>query len=230
MTASNLPRGVRNSNPGNIRWGDPWQGLVPIDQRLDPDFCQFVDPAWGIRALARTLITYQDKHGLRTVRGIISRWAPDSENNTDAYVHAVCLQTGLDKREPLNMHRYDHLRPLLEAIIRHECGKGPMRTANTWYANDVIEVALQRAGVVREAAAVAAVPVTKETIGATTTGLVGMAQIGEVMPSVIAAVEKADSHISSGSMVRIGFGLLLIAVSVYIAWSQVRKYRDGVVA
>ncbi|ECP9801264.1 structural protein, partial [Salmonella enterica] len=25
----NTPRGIRNNNPGNIRWGDDWKGLVP---------------------------------------------------------------------------------------------------------------------------------------------------------------------------------------------------------
>lgn len=27
MTTS---RGIRNNNPGNIRWGDDWKGLVPV--------------------------------------------------------------------------------------------------------------------------------------------------------------------------------------------------------
>lgn len=224
------PRGVRNSNPGNIRWGDPWQGLVPMAQRTDPDFCQFVDPSWGVRALARTLITYQDKYHLRSVATIISRWAPASENDTNSYIRAVSQQTGFEPGQQINMHRYDHLRPLLEAIIRHECGAGPLKTPNTWYANDVIEVGLQRAGVVREASAVASLPVTKEAIGATATGTIGVAQAAEVLPAVVDAMTKADSHISSGSMVRIGFAVLLIVAAGVIAWSQVRKYQQGVVA
>lgn len=224
------PRGVRNANPGNIRWGDPWQGLLPVDQRTDPEFCQFVDPSWGIRALARTLIAYQDKHDLRTIRGIISRWAPSNENDTEAYIRAVSRQVGHDADAALDLHSYEHLRPLTEAIIRHECGLGPLKNDNTWYANDVIEVGLQRAGVVREAPAVASVPVTKETIGATTTGVVGVAQVAEVLPAVVDAMTKADSHISSGSLVRIVFAVLLIGAAGFIAWSQVRKYQQGVVA
>lgn len=69
------PRGIRNNNPGNLRWGDPWQGLVPEAQRTDKDFCQFVAPAWGIRALAITLISYQDKHDLHTVPTGSMGWA-----------------------------------------------------------------------------------------------------------------------------------------------------------
>lgn len=41
---TNSPRGIRNNNPGNIRWGDDWKGLVPKEQRTDKAFCQFVAP------------------------------------------------------------------------------------------------------------------------------------------------------------------------------------------
>ncbi len=44
MTAS---RGIRNNNPGNIRRGDDWLGLVQADKCTDKDFCQFTAP--GIR-------------------------------------------------------------------------------------------------------------------------------------------------------------------------------------
>ncbi|MEQ2017041.1 structural protein, partial [Photorhabdus bodei] len=39
-----MSRGIRNNNPGNIRWGDDWQGLIPASQRTDKSFCQFVSP------------------------------------------------------------------------------------------------------------------------------------------------------------------------------------------
>ncbi|EEG5394356.1 structural protein, partial [Salmonella enterica subsp. enterica] len=34
----NTPRGIRNNNPGNIRWGDDWKGLVAKSQRTDKSF------------------------------------------------------------------------------------------------------------------------------------------------------------------------------------------------
>ncbi len=52
-----LPRGVRNNNPGNIRLGIAWNGLAP--EQTDPDFCQFITPQFGIRALCIVLLTYQ---------------------------------------------------------------------------------------------------------------------------------------------------------------------------
>lgn len=35
----------------------------------------FEAPEWGIRVIARVLITYRDKHGVNTVNGVVNRWA-----------------------------------------------------------------------------------------------------------------------------------------------------------
>jgi hypothetical protein len=224
------PRGIRNHNPGNIRWGDKWQGLVPQFERTDAAFCQFIDPTWGIRALARVLINYQDKHGLNTVRKIIARWAPPNENNTPVYVEAVCKITSFGADEPLDLHRYEAVRPLVEAIIRHECGRGPAKTRNTWYDAATVDAGLRLAGMVKPAQTFARMPVTKETVGASATATIGLAQIADAGPILMDAMDKSEAHLSSGSIVRIVFGVATIAVAVYIAWSQVKKYQQGVVA
>jgi hypothetical protein len=123
-----IPRGVRNNNPGNLRrTNDPWQGLTPRQTNID--FFTFKSEIYGIRALARTLIAYQDEHRLRTIRQIISRWAPANENDTGAYIESVAKRTGLDADRPLDMHRFDHLKPVVEAIIRHENGLQPYTDA-----------------------------------------------------------------------------------------------------
>lgn len=134
------PPGIRNNNPGNIDYHPEikWQGLaVPPNAGR---FCRFKAPVWGIRALARNLITYQDKRGLNTVACIIKRWAPPSENNTAKYVHDVCEWTRLRPDEPLDLHTHAHLRPLVEAIIKKENGIQP-------YDGAVIDKALGMAGV-----------------------------------------------------------------------------------
>ena len=74
-----------------------------------------------------------------------------------------------------------------------------------------------------------AVPVTKETAGATVTAGIGLAQLADVMPQVSAAMDKAQGHISSGDTVRIIFGIATIVVAGFIAWSQVRKHQKGMV-
>lgn len=87
----NVPRGLRNNNPGNIRRSkDNWQGLAK--KQTDPDFFQFESIAWGYRALMKTLQTYRRKYGLQTIAEMIARWAPADENDTAAYVRAVCRE------------------------------------------------------------------------------------------------------------------------------------------
>lgn len=117
------PRGVRNNNPGNImKGGDNWQGEV---QGNDPRYATFETPEAGIRAMGKTLLTYQDKHGLNTVEGIIARWAPATENNTDAYVATVAKAMGVKPNEALNLRDADTLNNLTRAIIRVENGEQP---------------------------------------------------------------------------------------------------------
>lgn len=217
-----LPRGIRNNNPGNIEWGDPWQGLVPVNERTDSRFCQFVSPAYGIRALARTLITYQDKHNIRTVEAAINRWAPPVENDTGAYVRAV--QKAVDG-DMVDMHDYRYLRPLVEAIIKHENGVGPLKNANTWYDSDAIDEGLRLAGVRPESTG--KIPVTKETVGASATGAVGVAEIAEVLPAVVSAIKGSEDHLSSGQVARVVIGLVLVAAAAFIAYSQIKKHRAG---
>lgn len=141
-------RGFRNRNPGNIDYNraNKWQGQVGLgDAWLAPQqrrFAEFVSHEYGIRALAALLSTYQDRHGLNTVRGIINRWAPPGENITSAYVRAVCEGMGVGPDDTINVHRFEHLRGLVLGIIRHELGGQP-------YAFAVIDEALRLSGVPR---------------------------------------------------------------------------------
>jgi hypothetical protein len=139
MTTSEAARGIRNNNPGNIRKSkDPWQGLA--EQQTDPDFFVFQSPIYGIRALARTLITYQDKYGLGTITAIISRWAPPTENKTDAYISEVIAKTGFTADQAVNMHSYADLKAVATAIIWQENGHQP-------YTATQLDKALVLAGV-----------------------------------------------------------------------------------
>ncbi len=128
MTNKTPSRGIRNNNPGNLRRSkDPWQGLA--ESQTDEDFFIFKTPIYGIRALARTLIAYQDEHGLRTIGKIINRWAPANENDTAAYISFATEGAGFAADQPLDMHSYDDLKPLVLAIIKHENGQQPYTAA-----------------------------------------------------------------------------------------------------
>ena len=134
-----LPRGIRNHNPGNLRRSaDPWQGLAAT--QTDAEFFQFASAKWGIRALARTLIAYQDKVGLRNIKQMIGRWAPPVENDTGVYVRVVAAAVGVGPEERIDVHDYAILRPLVLAIIKHENGQQP-------YTDAEIDAGLVLAGV-----------------------------------------------------------------------------------
>lgn len=236
------PRGIRNNNPGNIEWGSPWQGLVDRATATDPRFAQFIDPASGIRALAVTLITYQDKRRaadgspIDTIFEAISRWAPSVENNVDAYAtevsKAITASRGVTTgpHDVLDFHDYDTLFGLVSGIIRHENGAGPKTTGiNTWYDDVQIEEGLRRAGVVKPVKVVSAgkVPITPETTAAGGVAAVGVVQLGDVVPAVVDAIEKSHTDLTSGQWLRIGIGAVSVALAVYIAFVQAKKRKAG---
>lgn len=115
-------RGERCRNPGNLdRTRDQWIGQSAT--QTDSRFVQFDSAHDGIRALARVLLNYFRKYRLQTVHAIVSRYAPMTENDTQAYVNfvAAALQTlphaVIDVADPNVLH------PLVRAIIRFENGR-----------------------------------------------------------------------------------------------------------
>jgi hypothetical protein len=117
-------RGERNRNPGNLDRvpGQHWLGMSQ-DQSGDPRFVVFDEPKWGIRALAKTLLTYYRKHGRNTARKIINRWAPSTENDTSAYVLHVAKLLQLGPDEVFAVDSAPMLQILTKAIIQHENGR-----------------------------------------------------------------------------------------------------------
>ena len=83
------PRGLRNTNPLNIRRvvGTVWKGQT-VEQN-DPKFVQFASLDWGIRAAFAILQTYRRKYDATCIEAIIGRWAPSTENNTAEYINGV---------------------------------------------------------------------------------------------------------------------------------------------
>lgn len=116
------PRGIRNNNPLNIRHNrnNRWQGVY--EQQTDPEFVRFASMQFGIRAGFIIIRNYM-KQGHKDVASIISRWAPSSENNTDAYIRHVCEISGLSPFQELRFEDKDTMVALVDAMIRVECGK-----------------------------------------------------------------------------------------------------------
>jgi len=119
------PRGIRNNNPGNIRGSDlfKWDGEIGRD---DKDFVIFARPEDGLRALARTLRTYRNNYGIQTIKGIINRYAPPSENITSSYAQHAAKAVGVPMDAPLEAHEYPKL---MHVIVLHENGVQPYTDA-----------------------------------------------------------------------------------------------------
>lgn len=123
------PRGIRNNNPGNIdRTAEKWQGMA-ADQSSDSRFVVFSAPVWGLRALAKVLLSYQRKHGLRTPAAIIGRWAPPVENDTGAYARQVAKALGVGVGDQIDLQQPETLQRILPAIVQHENGQQPYPAA-----------------------------------------------------------------------------------------------------
>jgi len=74
------------------------------EAQTDRAFVQFKSLEWGWRAAFYLLTrTYYHKYRLYTIRSIISKWAPASENNTEAYIQNVSKLTGIAPDEPLGI-------------------------------------------------------------------------------------------------------------------------------
>ncbi len=116
-----MSRGLRNRNPGNIRRsGVRYKGEVRPS--TDPAFKQFGSMALGYRAIFVLVETYRIRYGIDTVRGIVSRWAPSSENDTGAYIRTVCRLTGLDADRKIDTRDRATMTALAAAISRVENG------------------------------------------------------------------------------------------------------------
>ncbi|NCO44923.1 MAG: structural protein, partial [Vibrio sp.] len=98
--------------------GTKWRGRMGNDGR----FIIFDKPEHGIRAIARILNTYQDKYGINTLEGIILRWAPPHENDTDSYIKHAEKELKISRHTPIGAQHYESL---IKVIIKHENGVQP---------------------------------------------------------------------------------------------------------
>ena len=132
-----MTRGIRNNNPLNIRHSaDCWEGRRK--EQTDKSFVQFETMAYGYRAAWKILQTYYERFCMEgkpyTVRNIISRWAPPTENDTEAYIKNVLSMASIGGKEkllpPSNVLSYGRLIRMVAAMTCIECGI-PYREVNT---------------------------------------------------------------------------------------------------
>jgi hypothetical protein len=115
------------NNPGNIKV-TPWSIAHGAQGNLK-EIATFATPEAGSQAMSDLLQSdiYKGK-GINTISGIITKWAPPSENNTAAYIKFVHDATGLDANTPLTAEQYGAVK---DAMIRFEgAHSGPRAVAS----------------------------------------------------------------------------------------------------
>lgn len=140
---STPPRGIRNRNPLNLvhSSANRWQGLdePPSDGRM----CRFTADQWGIRAAAVLLRTYRTKYKLLTIRQLVERWAPASENDPGRYAQVVAEYMGQTPTYIPDLNDPMELENMLRGMCRMENGPGPLE--GEWYTNLVWEQGIKLA-------------------------------------------------------------------------------------
>lgn len=116
-----MSRGLNNNNPGNIRKSPTvWQGEKTPS--TDAAFKQFTSMAYGYRAMLKLLQNYSRLNGCKTIRQMINRWAPPSENNTDNYIRAVCAGAGVQPDQVIDVSNRNVMCRIAAAMSRVENG------------------------------------------------------------------------------------------------------------
>lgn len=119
---TDLPRGMRNNNPGNIVIaGNDWRGKVPVAQNTDKKFEQFETYQYGIRAMIVLLKNYIDRYGLKTLSSIITRWCSGG-CDLNVYMQVMTQVTGYTANQPLTANR-ETLKRLVRGIAQVEQGQ-----------------------------------------------------------------------------------------------------------
>ncbi len=121
-------RDVRNNNPGSLRRTNIiWQGQLTLplemneEQQGETEFCVFVTPLMGFRALALDLHTAIMK-GYNTIEKLIAHYAPPTENDTETYILDVVKAMGVDRGIVLSPNDVGQMYSLGKAVATHESG------------------------------------------------------------------------------------------------------------
>lgn len=117
-----MSRGLRNCNPGNIRQSrSNFKGEVRPSR--DSAFKQFESMAYGYRAMFVLLNSYHKRYGLTTIREMISRWAPPTENFTEGYIRLVSERSGIAADAEVDSRSERDMVPIVAAMSEIENGK-----------------------------------------------------------------------------------------------------------
>ncbi len=111
-------RGMRINNPCCIRLTKTeWLGQV--QNPAERSFVTFSSRLYGYRAAFVVLRSYI-AHGHDTIGKIIRRWAPECENDTQAYIKFVSRTTGIDADRALKFSDRQLLIGIVQSMAQIE--------------------------------------------------------------------------------------------------------------
>lgn len=213
------PGGILRNNPGNLKANltDKWQGLATPSS--DNAFFVFDSAVYGIRAMARTLIAYQDHHDCKTVTDFITRYSPPSENDTASYIGFVSHYMEITPTAQIDVHQYAYMRPMIEAMIQQENGA----VWSKYYTSDVIDKALVLAGVEPpQQSLITSGQVVGGTIAATAT----------IAPTILDQLHQAQTQIQpivgASHIFQYLFAALALAGIGYTIYSKYKERKKGI--
>jgi len=111
---------TNTNNPFNIKANaaNKWQGKTTVKGATFESFDTLEN---GVRAGIKILKTYFEKHNLKTIQSIISRFAPNNENDTQNYVNFVSDQMKTPPDVQLTFNK-ETIWKLSKAIAKMENG------------------------------------------------------------------------------------------------------------
>lgn len=104
------PQGSLGNNFGNIR-----------SQGASAGFQSFSTPEEGLSAIDQNLQAYGSK-GINTLAGVISRWAPPNENDTQRLIKEAAGRLGIDPNQPIDLNHPAVRQAVGTAIMYQEQG------------------------------------------------------------------------------------------------------------
>jgi hypothetical protein len=183
------PTGQSNApvnNPGNLR---PVGGST--------GFQQYSSPEEGLAAADNNLKAYGEKHGINTLRGVITRYAPPTDkNDTEAYIKTVAQKVGLDPDQKIDLSDPVQRHVISGAMFTVEKGPknlfkaGQQTQAASTQPSDPLEAFLSNKPVTPTAQAAQADMGTRGTAEGTMEAYVPRLNVGPVASTVSGLVNK----------------------------------------
>ena len=78
--------------------------------------------AYGYRAMFVLLHSYNLRYGLNTIRSMLTRYAPPTENFTEGYIRFVARRTGIEADTPIDTRNERDMIAMVRAMSEIENG------------------------------------------------------------------------------------------------------------